>query len=97
MDYLRGKDMKRLNVNEVVIVKLNETGKVAWQKYASATSNVYKDPVLFDSKYNREMKKLKEDTLETQLWELMKVFGPYMGSEDYPFIGDIKIKEKSLY
>ena len=92
------RNMKRLNVNETVIVNLNENGKVIWQKHADVTSRVYQDPVLFDTKYNWEMKKLKENTLETYLWEVMKVFGPYMDSEkEYPFASDIKIKEKSLY
>lgn len=90
--------MKRLNINETVIVNLSEYGKLVWQKHADVTSRVYNDPVLYDSIYNREMKKLKEDTLEVQLWELMNVYGPSMIEEDkYPFTSDIKIKEKSLY
>lgn len=91
--------MKNLNVNESVIVKLNECGKVAWEKHANDVSKKFvKDPVLFDTQYTRVMKKLKDDTLEAPLWEVMIAFGKYMEEESkYPFKSDIKIKEKSLY
>ena len=90
--------MKNLNVNETVIVKLSILGKEVWQEHADVTSSRYSDPVLYDSMYNREMKKLKEDTLEAPLWEVMNVFGKYMNTDiESPFASDIKIKEKSLY
>lgn len=89
--------MRNLNINENVIVKLNEIGKVAWEKHAKVTSSVFVDPVLYDSKYNRVMKKLKNDTLEAPLWEIMSVYGPYMEKEeDYPFASEFTIGAKSF-
>ena len=91
--------MKKLNVNENVIVKLSEYGKYIWEHHADVSGSRFHDPILYDSIYNREMKKLKEDTLEAPLWEIMRVYGEHLESneEEYPFKSDIMIKEKSLY
>lgn len=92
--------MKNLNVNEKVMVELSTIGVTMWKRHAFNTSqSFYSDPDLKNMLLEREMSKLNNNTLETTLWEIMGVYGPYIRENDpdlYPFKSGIKIKEKSL-
>lgn len=60
--------MTILNINDTVRVKLTEKGKRVYNYYVGLSN-------AFD--------KSKEDILETELWDIAKIFGPmfYVGAE----------------
>lgn len=72
--------MLPININDIVRVKLTEKGK-----------RVYRDHIglynLFD--------KSKEGILETELWDIAKIFGPmfYVGAEAVFENNEILVKE----
>ena len=91
--------MKNLEVNEKVMVELSKWGVVIWKRHAfNKSESGYNDPYLKEAKYNEEMAKLNDNTLETSLYEVMSVFGEFLDDdpEIYPFKSGFKIKEKSL-
>lgn len=73
-----------VNLNVMCKVKLNEFGKAIWLSQV--------DSLPEDMKNNRPdivaaiKNAIKEDnTIETELWSIMNIFGPYMTPTSMPF------------
>ena len=89
--------MKKFNMNNFVKVKLSSKGAEVKNMLNSNTNK------FFESRGIKDIKKLKVnyvegDIYESQLWELMKTFGPALsvGSES-PFIDcEICFSDKDL-
>ena len=73
-----------VNLNVMCKVKLNELGKVIWLSQVDSLPEDIKSnrPDIVASIQNA----IKEDnTLETELWSIMNIFGPYMSPTSMPF------------
>ena len=73
-----------VNLNVMCKVKLNELGKVIWMSQVdSLPEDIKKNrPDIIASIKNA----IKEDnTVETELWTVMTIFGPYMNPTSMPF------------
>lgn len=73
-----------VNLNVMCKVKLNELGKAIWMSQV--------DSLPEDMKSNRPdivaaiKNTIKEDnTIETELWTIMNIFGPHMNPTSLPF------------
>ena len=73
-----------VNLNVMCKVRLNDFGKVIWQSQVDALPEEIKNsrPDIVDAIKNA----IKEDnTVETELWSIMNIFGPYMNPTSMPF------------
>lgn len=102
--------MKNLTVNEKVMVdiykdnvsiELSDWGVTMWKRYAFCESeSKFSGPDAKEKSYNGILSKLNDHTLETTVYEIMQVYGPYLKDSDpdisHPFTSSIKVKKKSL-
>lgn len=73
-----------VNLNVMCKVQLNELGKVIWLSQVDSLPEEIKNnrPDIVASIQNA----IKEDnTIETELWSIMNIFGPYMSPSSMPF------------
>lgn len=73
-----------VNLNVMCKVKLNELGKVIWLSQVDSLPEDIKSsrPDIVASIKSA----IKEDsTIETELWSIMNIFGPYMNPTSMPF------------
>ena len=73
-----------VNLNVMCKVRLNDVGKVIWLSQVDSLPEEVKSsrPDIVASIQNA----IKEDnTLETELWSIMNIFGPYMTPTSMPF------------
>ena len=73
-----------VNLNVLCKVKLNELGKVIWLSQVDSLPEDIKNnrPDIIAAIQNA----IKDDnTVETELWTIMNIFGPYMNPASMPF------------
>lgn len=69
---------RKINLNEIVRVKLTEEGKSIWHHYCGSN--------------------IEGDYIETELWNLWKVFGNYIGlCKDVVFEGNVLLYAEADY
>ena len=73
-----------VNLNVMCKVRLNDFGKVIWLSQVDSLPEDIKNtrPDIVAAIKNA----IKEDnTLETELWSIMNIFGPYINPKSMPF------------
>lgn len=73
-----------VNLNTMCKVKLNDLGKVIWvSQIDTLPENIVKERPDIVTAIKQAIK--EDNTVETELWNIMRVFGPFLSEASMPF------------